>query len=330
MAGTPEYVVWLITATCNLNCLHCYARRLAGLSELALGEKLALVKEIGQAGVSYVNISGGEPLLHPHLGPILEGLRDYGIEMSVVTNATAVRDDVLRLLARTETSVIVSLDGPQQVHDRLRGKGSHAKAIEGLRAIVSHVQDVSIVIAVFEEGQHVEGAMETAAMIGVRHAALIPVMPFGRASETGLAVSPRAYLDALLRAKRKTDELGISLSAWCTPWLPIVGRLYGVGYWTCRDPAGLDVDPAGNVLLCDVLDVIVSSVRGRGVIQAFSEMLGHPLVRRIVRPHSPPAPCKGCHHYARCRGGCFARAIATYGDPNAGDPLCPRVAGILA
>jgi Predicted Fe-S oxidoreductases len=83
----PEYIIWIFTTKCNLNCLHCYTYRFKGLGEPSLSEKLRVVSDIGETGVDYVDIAGGEPLIHPHFPHLVKTHSEYGVEESVVANA---------------------------------------------------------------------------------------------------------------------------------------------------------------------------------------------------------------------------------------------------
>jgi len=320
-----ECVIWLFTGACNLSCEHCYAYRFRGAAELSLREKLRLAKEAGELGVEYVNLSGGEPLAHPHLAPILEALHECGVEKSVVTNATLVNDRVLELLSRTETYPIVSLDGPREVHERVRGPGTYEAAIRGLKLLLERVGAASVVAAVSKLNHgRVHEVADIAADAGVDGVALIPVMPAGRARETGVSVEAGEYLGAVLRAAERARERGIRLSLWCTPWAPIL-RL-GLRSWFCRVANVIDIAPSGDTLLCDVLDFTTSSVRGKSLSEAYREALNHPLIKLVAQPPRLPEPCASCPLAGSCRGGCFARAFLVKGDFNAGDPLCPKVA----
>lgn len=82
-----------LTNRCNLDCQHCFVR-VEGLryrkKELPLKELLRIIDEIAQAGVIYLGLTGGEPLLHPHFKKIYLHARNKGLVLSVSTNATLV------------------------------------------------------------------------------------------------------------------------------------------------------------------------------------------------------------------------------------------------
>ncbi len=73
----PLMVVWNLTQACNLRCKHCYQNATArpAADELTLEEKLRLVDQMGAAGVPFLAIAGGEPLVSKDLWPVLERAR---------------------------------------------------------------------------------------------------------------------------------------------------------------------------------------------------------------------------------------------------------------
>ena len=323
----PEYIIWIFTATCNLDCVHCYTYRFRKLRELKLEEKLRLAKDIGESGVEYVNLTGGEPLIHPHLPVLLETLHEYNVEKSVVTNATTVKDNVVEKLHRTETQVYVTIEGPREVHDKIRGKGAYDLATRGVEVLKRKLGSIYIVATVNKINyEKVHEVVDYAVSVDAEGVALLPVMPSGKALQTKTYITAEEYLKALNTAWSRAREYGVELSAWCTPWAPLLKR--DIGFWFCREMSGMDVDPAGNVLLCDILDFVITNVRDKSVLEAFKEFKNHDLVKGVSNPSRLPSTCKTCTIAWGCRGGCFARSYIARGDLNTGDPLCPRVAGL--
>lgn len=323
----PEYIIWIFTASCNLDCLHCYTYRFRGLKELPLEKKLSIVRDIGESGIEYVNLTGGEPLVHPHIADLLLELHRYGVEKSIVTNATVVLDRYLDTLYRTETFVFATIEGPREIHDEIRGRGTYDAAVKGIEKIKRRLSSFSIVATVNKLNyKRVHEVVDYAAHVDADELALLPIMPSGKALITKVYVDATEYAEAVRKTHERAREQGVRLSTWCTPFAPLLKR--DVGFWFCRDMRGIDIDPEGNVLLCDILDFRVSSVVDKGIIKAFEEFSEHELVKAVKKPPSLPMPCRECEISAFCRGGCFSRAYVLRGGLNEGDPLCPRVAGI--
>jgi len=320
----PEYIIWIFTATCNLDCLHCYTYRFRGLRELSLQEKLKLAKDIGENGIKYVNLTGGEPLIHSHLPQVLLMLHEYNVEKSIVTNATLVRDNIVELLYKTDTHIFATIEGPREVHDKIRGHGSYDLANRGIEVLRKKLSDISIVATVNRINyKRVHEIIDYVVSIDINELALLPVMPSGKALQTRIYVSAGEYLEAIENAWIRAREYGLRLSAWCTPWAPLLKK--DIGFWFCREMSGMDIDPEGNVLLCDILDFKITNVRDKSVIEAFEEYRKHQLVRVVNTPPKLPGVCLKCPILQGCRGGCYARAYILKHDLNAGDPLCPRI-----
>ncbi|MET1159468.1 MAG: radical SAM protein [Thermoprotei archaeon] len=320
-----DYAIWIFTGICNLDCIHCYAYRFRSLRELSLEEKLKLAHELGELGLEFVGLSGGEPLIHPHLPHILGVLQKYGIDKSLVTNATIVRDDILNTLYRTDTRVIVSIDGPREIHDAIRGKGVFDRVVANIKKIEKVLGSFSAVIAVNKLNYRVmDRVVETAIKLGADHISLIPVMPSGKALINKIYVETPEYIEALVKAREKASEYGVYINTWCTPWSSFIHGYTGT-YSYCRTVSGFDIDPAGNLLLCDVIDLVITSTRGRKLTEALEEYYNHPYVKAVINPGKLSEPCKSCILSQTCKGGCYARSYNLGRELNSGDPLCPRV-----
>ena len=83
-----------------------------------------------------VYISGGEPTLWPGLVELCGTVADRGIELSVQTNGT--RPDVVRALTKAGVRHFnISVDGPEETHESIRGKGTFGKLLETVSAVSS-------------------------------------------------------------------------------------------------------------------------------------------------------------------------------------------------
>ena len=329
-----DAVIWIITGACNLDCIHCYAYRWRGKPELSLEEKLRIAREIGECGIDYVNISGGEPLITWHTRRVIDVLRDYNVEVTLVSNGTLVTRDWAEYLAKRDVHVFISVDGPREVHDAHRGRGSFDATMRGVRLLREAGVGFSFVMAVSRlNWRYTPDFVELAVKMGAEKPILIPTMPFGKALENNVYVGAREYNEAVRRAAEKAAELGVRLHLWCSPFAyialpPHLHPYVVVGF--CRSAPVVDIDPQGRILLCDVMDIVIGSVVGKSLREAIIEAESHPLVREIFSPSKLPEACSTCPLRYSCMGGCFARAMVLRGGLNNGDPLCPRIASSSA
>ena len=323
----PSTIIWIFTAKCNLNCIHCYTSRFIKLKELTLDEKLRFIDEISELGISHVGLSGGEPLLHPHLPLILSRLRDYGISISMVTNAIHVTPEKAKLLYKHEVYVYVSIDGPKHVHEKIRGIGTFDKTINGYKVLKEHGVEISTVMAINKLNyKYIEDYFKIAMNLEVDRIAVIPVMPSGRALTNKIYVDAWEYLHAVKTLDKLSDMYGYPSSLWCTPFAPLIVKSRHIASYFCRTYSVQDIDPAGRLLACDVIDLAFSNIRDKKFIEALREYQENKTIKEIVSPSRIPKPCLTCPLKEQCRSGCFARSLIVFNGLNEGDPLCPRIA----
>jgi molybdenum cofactor biosynthesis enzyme MoaA len=142
-------VLWIQVAgtLCNLSCEHCFVSSGPGDDHHALMTRAEVRGRVAEAltlGVKEFYFTGGEPFVHPEILEILEETLVHG-PCTVLSNGTlltAARVASLRALsdaARFSLEIRVSFDGPDAAsHDALRGPGSFARALAGLRALAAH------------------------------------------------------------------------------------------------------------------------------------------------------------------------------------------------
>lgn len=135
----PGYRLWVYSNFhCNLACDYCCVgsspraeRRVFGVEEFS-----ALVREAVGAGVRQLLITGGEPFLLPDLDERLR-VATAALPTTVLTNGMVWQGERRRRLEnlpRERLTLQVSIDSvAPELHDRHRGAGSHARALEGVR-----------------------------------------------------------------------------------------------------------------------------------------------------------------------------------------------------
>jgi len=134
----PEAVQWISTLACDLACPNCYShagRKAAG--ELSTEEaKRLVVDELVELGRPTLVLAGGEPLLRPDFGEIVEYADRRGVPWALQSHGGRVHQwlDVLR--RHGPVMAAISLDGPREYHDRFRGRpGSFDAALRAIAAL---------------------------------------------------------------------------------------------------------------------------------------------------------------------------------------------------
>ena len=119
---------------CNLACEGCgRIREYAPVIDqrMAVAECLEAVEE---CGAPVVSIAGGEPLLHPEIDEIVQGIIRRGRFVYLCTNALLMKRALKLLRPSPYFSFVVHLDGLRESHDRSVGRrGVFDTAMEAIR-----------------------------------------------------------------------------------------------------------------------------------------------------------------------------------------------------
>ena len=130
-------IVWNMTRACNLSCVHCYASATPGPApdELSFDESKRLIKSLTAYGAPVILFSGGEPLAHPHALELVEMAVSGGSRAVLSTNGLLITPKEAKRLKEAGLSYVgISLDGPAEAHDRMRGrKGAYQGALNAVR-----------------------------------------------------------------------------------------------------------------------------------------------------------------------------------------------------
>ena len=99
---------------------------------------------IGGMGVEWVVLTGGEPLMHSDLFRLCALLRKRRIRITILSTGLLLKRYAAQIVANAD-DVIVSLDGPRDVHDRIRRvSGAFEMLAQGVHAIRAERSDFPI------------------------------------------------------------------------------------------------------------------------------------------------------------------------------------------
>src|SRR5690242_3470027 len=110
--------MWHITDACPLACPFCFATKTRDF--VAREDVDAYMPVFHALGVQKVDIAGGEPLVSPAVSAVSDALARNAIYQTITTSGAgseAARNWVVNVSSRF-TRVIVSLDGPETLHDQ--------------------------------------------------------------------------------------------------------------------------------------------------------------------------------------------------------------------
>ena len=131
----PLFASYNVTGRCNMRCAFCEWWK-NDIPELPTNKALAAIDAVCSLGVPFFDLSGGEPLLRKDLTVLAKRVASHGCLVSMNTNGTLLNEDRVSEVADVFDTIVVSLDGPKEVHDRIRGvPGTYDKATEAIRLL---------------------------------------------------------------------------------------------------------------------------------------------------------------------------------------------------
>jgi MoaA/NifB/PqqE/SkfB family radical SAM enzyme len=249
-------VSWLIfhlTDRCQLDCRHCLrdpAKRPLDLSPDLI--ERVLVQARDHYGCRHVGFTGGEPLLHPRLGEVVDAVVRQGGTWHVVTGG----GDFQRFLALLEaeprrrealTVVNLSLDGPrEEVHDAIRGAGSYREVMAA--ATLCRAMEIPFTLQMTVNALNVATIEEmglAAAQLGASRVLFGATQPTGTPIDQALWLSPAAWREARDRIQRLGETLRLPVAM--AEGFPTDERFH---VCIAHRSEILHVDPHGRLSLC--------------------------------------------------------------------------------
>jgi MoaA/NifB/PqqE/SkfB family radical SAM enzyme len=138
----PGYISFTLTNACNLRCQMCgqwspegYMRTGHGYRGpvLELDDWKRLADEAAAHGITSILLRGGEPFLVPGIIALLEHIHGLGLYISIDSNGSRLAKFAADLIRLSNIHVTVSVDGPEAIHDAVRGvRGSFQQLARGL------------------------------------------------------------------------------------------------------------------------------------------------------------------------------------------------------
>jgi radical SAM protein with 4Fe4S-binding SPASM domain len=337
-----EFFVQLhLTEQCNLRCKHCYQQECRP-DEMSLSEITSVIDEISDMltdwketyhidFTSSFNVTGGEPFLRRDFFPILEELKNKEFDTFVLTNGTLIDRNKAEALAKLSVKgVQVSMEGPENIHDALRGPGSFAASIKGIRTLLDAGLKVTLNTTLSEmNAPCYMDVIDLASSLGVQRVGFSRLVPTGRGGKMLDTMLSREVLRNLYNTIFSFDagELQIVTGD------PVASQLSNPAVHDGETPfpsggcaagvSGLTILPDGTITPCRRLPVPIGNVKKDSLreIWATSDVL------QGLRDKSRyTGKCGECSRWSVCRG-CRAIAFA-FSEANgnasylAEDPQC--------
>jgi radical SAM protein with 4Fe4S-binding SPASM domain len=277
------------------------------------------------------NVTGGEPFLRQDIFLILEEMSNRDFDIYLLSNGILIDREKARILAGLAVKgVQVSIEGPERVHNDIRGTGSFSSSLRGVQYLLDRGIKVTLNVTLSGiNADHLVDMVALSSALGVQRLGFSRLVPSGRG---------KGLLEAMLK-KERVEELYREIFSLRTNGLdivtgdpvasqmnvpPVEGDSATIPAGGCAAAvSGITFLPDGTIVPCRRLPVSVGNVRKDSIreVWASSEVLQSLRDRLQYK-----GKCRNCSRWFACRG---CRAIAyAYARANgdcdflAEDPQC--------
>lgn len=326
----------LLTDRCNLACSYCKvvlntkdARTRPTDADRLEDAVRFFFDNSKEASPKIIHITGGEPTIHRgHILRILDAKEAYSRQhencwVVLGTNATLLTEVDAQEFARRGVKCIVSMDGPEEIHNRLRtnsaGRGSWRSVDTGLKKLKAAGVEVSISMVI---GRHnvgdleevIEWVLETYVPSGL--GVNFMKAPTPEQAQFAHRITPGAYAETLYRVHRRFRDRGVFLELPFRKVDPFVSQYYRFHDCGAAEGANLNIDSKGNLGPC-------KSFLVRGEL-ALSDLTAEGYQTAVVQKWRRRSPiyydeCSGCPARGMCGNGCAYEAKVGTGNEMAVD-----------
>jgi SynChlorMet cassette radical SAM/SPASM protein ScmF len=315
-----------LTEGCNLRCRHCWIEpphQSEKWQYPALDPALFrhILQQARPLGLTSVKLTGGEPLMHPQIGEILEILRQEKLRFNMETNGVLCTPELARELVRSGLGYIsVSLDGADvDTHEWVRGvKGCFDAAVDGIKnRVASGIRPQVIMTIMRRNVEQIEQLVRIAESLGCSSVKFNIVQPTARGvkmHEAGETLPIREIVrlgDWIENEMSARTKLGLHYShpVAFRPLGRMCGR-EGSGCGVCGIFGILGVLAGGSYALCGIGEHVPELVFGHASRDSLADVWkGNPVLREIREgmPRRLGGICGECLMKGICRGSCIAQ-----------------------
>ena len=344
-------VVWNLTRTCNLKCVHCYTASEARKYpyELSTEECRPVLDDLAEFKVPAVLFSGGEPLVRKDIFELAAYGRDKGLHVVLSTNGTLIdRKTAERFVELKFAYIGISLDSANPVvHDEFRGvQGAFERAMRGFQHCKEVGQKVGLRLTLTRHTIRDLGKIfELIERFGIDRACFYHLCPAGRGKDLSAlpAEQARAAVETIFDRTKDLIDRGkrveiLTVDNHCDgPALylkmlreghPRAEQVLDMLRWNGggRYSSGVgiaNIDYYGNVH-ADQFSMFrtFGNVKRRKFSEIWQDTSDPIMAGLKDRLPLLKGRCGTCRFKEVCGGALRARAEIATGDPWAADPAC--------
>lgn len=329
----------LLTRSCNMKCIYCYAKATPNGKSMPLNIALRstdwFLKQLNLSRIRITFHGGGEPALEfktiKNVVEYVENKKGNRKTTYLITTNGTAKKEVWDWMMNKKFGVSISMDGPPEIQDRnrpliIKEQKSSSQIVEkNIQYLVSHDYPFSIRLT-FSPTDDIERIIKYLGKLEVKKLHLEPLFPYGRdynkiefgkkTAKTIYAPQSSEFLFNFFKAIKIAKEFDIQIQNG-----HISNFINGIGYFCGSASAkSMVVNHEGKLTGClEVVDSNDPDAKifnfGYYVTKKKRFEIDFNKVKIMQKRHSDLLlKCKTCFARYTCAGGCAVKAVRKSGD----------------
>jgi len=302
------YIQFYPTLQCNVNCHFCFNKGIPSIGDVQVADFQKMAARLKKAGVTCIDILGGEPTLHPGLMNLLDISRDQQMTCNISSNGTNI-DILFSLSARYEKDFLrvgISLNNaavPAALDQYIL---RHRPA---LKSVLTKTASIP------------QSCERYIGLVGIDY--FILYMDAVEGQDLANSLPFDRFYGELGRLKKRYRALE---GVFCSGFIPDLAAGYPLQSVRC--PAGtakLSILPDGSVYPCYLFFRYPEFALGNILRDDFEKIWQSPVLDFFRSFTENRCPDNACTLFSTCHGGCPAMSYLFYHDLNTPEPRCKKV-----
>ena len=295
-----------ISDQCNLRCKHCYQENYNS-KQLKYEEIIKILDQYKEFLIEknikgHINLTGGEPLSNPNFFEILNYIdnnKEY-YSFAILTNGTLITDKIAEKISKYKPQYVqISIDGDKKTHEKIRGKGTLEKAIQGVQNLNKYGVYTSISFTAHKKNYKTfKKVVSIAKKAKANKVWTDRLIPIGGAKElVKISLNQKEnkkFFKTVYKLMIKTKETQVTMSRAL--------QFLQTGEIPYKCTAGtklLTVMENGDLVPCRRMPIVLGNVLKENLLEIYKKSN---VIKQLEREEIPKE-CIKCEHSEKCRGG---------------------------
>lgn len=314
--GRPYCATFELTPLCNFDCKMCYMHLTKEQMErqgrmLTTQEWLDIARQAVDAGVTAIDLTGGECLTYPGFRDIYLYLINRGVHVSVLTNGQLLTEEHVRLFKQYKPAVVqISLYGSSpKGYINVTGRDGFQDVMRAIALLKEAGIRLKLSVTPNRFMQN-----DAASMLNLLHelnvdytigSTTLPARPETGRDIANYIIANEAFIDISKLETKHRRQLAENLSLPPVPQYDfrIKGQETFVGAPCAAGAAHFHINWKGEMAPCIGFHAVTKSVLDEGLEAAWV------WIRETMKQYQPPDECKICEFRMVCVG-CAAEKSA--------------------